>query len=176
MPDPWPTEQGQGSNLHPHGHYVGFLTCSATTGTPSLGSKHLEMITCSPVVSWLYSLKSVSFSLICSHSAEASSFLCFQPGSSFATQRHLWSLKTCTIVSLSFIKPTVLLKSEQAAFRWTMSIRWWWQKGPSATSFFFFLQQECNKWYLHVSRYNPRKEILTGSCCQTRSHVCQGIF
>ena len=27
MPDPEPTEQGQGSNLYPHGDYVGFLTC-----------------------------------------------------------------------------------------------------------------------------------------------------
>ena len=26
MPNPLPTEQGQGSNLNPHGHYVGFLT------------------------------------------------------------------------------------------------------------------------------------------------------
>ena len=28
------TEQGHGSNPHPHRHYFGFLTCSATTGTP----------------------------------------------------------------------------------------------------------------------------------------------
>ena len=33
-PDPLPTEQGQGSNLHPHRHYVGFLTHWATMGTP----------------------------------------------------------------------------------------------------------------------------------------------
>ena len=26
MPDLLPTEQGQGSNPHSHGHYVGFLT------------------------------------------------------------------------------------------------------------------------------------------------------
>ena len=29
-----PTKQGQGLNLHPHGHYVRFLTCWVTTGTP----------------------------------------------------------------------------------------------------------------------------------------------
>ena len=29
-----PTERGQGLNSHPHGHYVRFLTCCATTGTP----------------------------------------------------------------------------------------------------------------------------------------------
>ena len=33
-PDTSPTEQGQGSNLHPHGHYVGFLTHWATMQTP----------------------------------------------------------------------------------------------------------------------------------------------
>ena len=27
MPDPWPSEWGQGLNLHLHRHYVGFLTC-----------------------------------------------------------------------------------------------------------------------------------------------------
>ena len=27
-------EWGQGSSLHPHRHYVGFLTCWATTGIP----------------------------------------------------------------------------------------------------------------------------------------------
>ena len=33
-PDHYPTEQGQGSNLHPLGHYVSFLTHRATIGTP----------------------------------------------------------------------------------------------------------------------------------------------
>ena len=33
-PDLFPTEQGQGLNLHPHGHYVRFLTCSAPMETP----------------------------------------------------------------------------------------------------------------------------------------------
>ena len=32
--DPQPTEQGQGSNLHPHRFYVGFSTCTATARTP----------------------------------------------------------------------------------------------------------------------------------------------
>ena len=31
--DPWPTEQGQGLNPNPHGHYVRFLTHWAKTGT-----------------------------------------------------------------------------------------------------------------------------------------------
>ena len=35
-PDSQPTEWGQGSNLYPHGHYVGFLSCWATTGTPGV--------------------------------------------------------------------------------------------------------------------------------------------
>ena len=34
MPDPYPIELGQILNLHPHGHYDGFLTCWATVGTP----------------------------------------------------------------------------------------------------------------------------------------------
>ena len=34
MSDAWPTEWGQGLNLYPHRHYVGFLTCCVTTGTP----------------------------------------------------------------------------------------------------------------------------------------------
>ena len=33
MPDPLPTEGGQGSNPYPHGHNVRFLTCRATRGT-----------------------------------------------------------------------------------------------------------------------------------------------
>ena len=33
MPDSQPTERGQGSNLHPRGHYVGFLTQWATLRT-----------------------------------------------------------------------------------------------------------------------------------------------
>ena len=33
-PDPASPEWGQGSNPHPHGHYVEFLTCWATTATP----------------------------------------------------------------------------------------------------------------------------------------------
>ena len=32
--NPQPTDQGHGSNLHPYGHYVGFLTHWATMGTP----------------------------------------------------------------------------------------------------------------------------------------------
>ena len=31
-----PTERGQGSNPHPHGHHAGFSTHTATVGTPSL--------------------------------------------------------------------------------------------------------------------------------------------
>ena len=34
--DPYSTEQGQGSNLHPHGSWVRFLTHWATMGTPNL--------------------------------------------------------------------------------------------------------------------------------------------
>ena len=34
MWDPWPTEQGQVLNLHPHRHCVGSLTHWATMGTP----------------------------------------------------------------------------------------------------------------------------------------------
>ena len=33
-PDPYPTEQGQGSNLHPRRHHIMFLTHWATTWTP----------------------------------------------------------------------------------------------------------------------------------------------
>ena len=36
MPDPQPTKQDQRLNLHPQGHSVGFLTCWATMGTPSV--------------------------------------------------------------------------------------------------------------------------------------------
>ena len=36
MPDPQPTEWGQGSNPHPHRHYVRFFTCWATMGTAIL--------------------------------------------------------------------------------------------------------------------------------------------
>ena len=32
--DPYPTERGQEWNLHPHWHYVEFLTHGATMGTP----------------------------------------------------------------------------------------------------------------------------------------------
>ena len=36
MPDPQPTERGQQSNLNPHQHHIGFLTCWATMGTPNI--------------------------------------------------------------------------------------------------------------------------------------------
>ena len=41
---PLPTEQGQGLNLHPYGHYVGFLTRQATTGTPGFFIKTTHQI------------------------------------------------------------------------------------------------------------------------------------
>ena len=41
--DPKPTERGQGSNLHPHGHYGGYLTHWATTETPLLCSYNTEL-------------------------------------------------------------------------------------------------------------------------------------
>ena len=45
--DPWPAQQGQGSNLHPRGHYVEILIHWATVGTPttcfhSWGNEGLE--------------------------------------------------------------------------------------------------------------------------------------
>ena len=41
MLDPWIRNKwGQGSNLHPHGDYIRFLTCWATKGTPVM---HFEL-------------------------------------------------------------------------------------------------------------------------------------
>ena len=42
MPDPQPTERSQGSNLHPHGYYVGFLAHWTTRGTPQRKSPSMS--------------------------------------------------------------------------------------------------------------------------------------
>ena len=45
MPDPQPTEQGQGSNLHPHGYWLGLLTTEPRWELPQstfLMSRFLE--------------------------------------------------------------------------------------------------------------------------------------
>ena len=50
-PDAYPTEGGQGSNPHPHGHNVGFLTQWATMGNPrtNYSQEQLRMAVLAPV-------------------------------------------------------------------------------------------------------------------------------
>ena len=55
MPDPRPTEQGQGSNMHPHKHYVGFLSPWATIRTPKMFNSwdSIRLTVCTGICSWI---------------------------------------------------------------------------------------------------------------------------
>ena len=59
MPDPWPTEQGQGSNLHLHGLLVGFVSAAPQWELPSIlsfvhWSMHLSNSYWVPTLYWAH--------------------------------------------------------------------------------------------------------------------------